>query len=56
MFQRKGKERFPIKQLYSNSVPVMLGNEKRVYGVVEPKIKKNLRKNIEGQIKRVLED
>ena len=54
MFQRKGKERLPIKQLYSNSVPVMIGNEKRVYGVVEPKIKQNLEKNIEGQIRRVL--
>lgn len=54
MFQRKGKERLPIKELYSNSVPVMIGNEKRVYGVVEPKIKQNLEKNIEGQIRRVL--
>lgn len=54
IFQRKGSERLPIKELYSNSIPVMIGNEKRVYGIVEPKIRDHLKKNIEGQISRVL--
>ena len=54
MFQRKGQARLPIKQFYSNSIPVMIGNEKRVYGIVEPKIRDHLKKNIEGQISRVL--
>ena len=54
LFQRTGSARLPIKQLYSNSIPKMIGNEYRVFGVVEPKIKENLQKNIEGQIKRVL--
>ncbi len=52
--QRKGKERFPIKPLFSNSIPTMLGNEKRVYGIVEPKINDYLRKKIDRHIKKVL--
>ena len=52
--QRETKERLGIEEKYSNSIPVMLGNEKRVYGIVEPQIKENLRKNIEIQIRKVL--
>lgn len=51
IMQRKGKERYPLKVLRSNSVPVMLGSEKRVYGVVKPKIESDLKKNIERQIR-----
>lgn len=53
--QRRGEARKPIKALSSNSVPMMIGNEKEVYGVVEPKINKNLKGNVKKQIKKVLE-
>ena len=52
--QRKGKKRYPIKTLSANSIPIMIRNEKRVYGVVEPNIKKNLKENVEKQIKIAL--
>lgn len=52
--QRQGKNRLPIKVLSSNSIPKMLGNEKRVYGIVKPQIKSDLKKNIDAQIKEVV--
>ncbi len=52
--ERQGKERIPINQLYSLSVPAMLGNEKRVYGVVGPSIESNLQKNVEKQVEKYL--
>ena len=52
--QRIGKPRLPIKILYSNSIPIMLGNEKRVYGIVEPKINEYLQKQIDRHIEKVL--
>ena len=36
--QRRGAERLPIKTLYSTSIPKMIGNEVKVYGIVAPKI------------------
>lgn len=53
--QREGKERLPIKTLKSNSIPVMLGNERRVYKVVKPHIKANLKKNVNIQVRKILE-
>lgn len=53
IYQRRGKSRFPIKKLSSNSVPIMIGNEK-VYGQIEPDIKSELQKNIDAQIKYLL--
>lgn len=50
IFQRQGRERLHIKQLYSNSIPKMIGNEQRVYGVVKPSIDKHLRHYVEQQI------
>lgn len=50
MFQRRGKERLPIKKLTSNSIPKMIGSEQRVYGIVRPKIQTNLRHYMEQQI------
>lgn len=50
MFQRRSKKRLPIKKLSSNSIPKMIGNEKRVYGVVEPSIESNLHHYMEQQI------
>lgn len=43
--QRTGKGR-KIKKLLSPSVPVMLGSQKRVYGIVEPHIGDDLRNNL----------
>jgi hypothetical protein len=52
--QRRGKERLPVKKLFSNSIPMMLGNEKRVYGIVEPNIEDNLKENVNKQIEKIL--
>lgn len=50
MFQRRSKARLPIKKLSSNSIPKMIGNEEKVYGVVEPSIETNLHHYMEQQI------
>ena len=50
IYQRRGKERKPIKKLSSNSIPKMIGNEQRVYGIVKPSIDRNLRHYVEQQI------
>lgn len=50
IYQRLGKERNPIKKLRSNSIPKMIGNEQRVYGVVKPSIDRNLQHYVEQQI------
>lgn len=52
--QRETRERLPIKTLWSNSVPKMVGNEARVYGIVKPNIQENLQKNIHKQIDKIL--
>lgn len=51
IWQRRSAARTPIKALKSNSVPKMIGSKKRVYGIVKPHINKDLKKNIEAQIK-----
>lgn len=53
--QRKGEEKLPIKTLYSNSIPKMIGNEKKVYGIVKPNIENNLRDNVNKQVAKILE-
>ena len=50
IYQRVGKERKPIKKLKSNSIPKMIGNEEKVYGVVKPSIDRNLQHYVEQQI------
>ena len=50
IYQRVGKERNPIKKLKSNSIPKMIGNEEKVYGVVKPAIDRNLQHYVEQQI------
>lgn len=52
--QRKSSTRLPIKTLYSNSIPTMIGNERRVYGIVRPHINKNLQDNINKQVEKIL--
>ncbi len=51
--QRVGKARLPIKTLYSQSIPQMIGNEARVYGVVEPEIEELLYKNLRAGIAKI---
>lgn len=53
--QRRGSSRLPLKVLFSNSIPKMIGNEKRVYGIVEPTIQENLQANIDKQVRKILE-
>lgn len=50
IYQRVGTERKPLKKLKSNSIPKMIGNEQRVYGVVKPSIDRNLQHYVEQQI------
>ena len=54
IFQREGRSRLPIKKLFSNSIPVMIGSEKRVYGLEKENINNDLKKNIEAQIKLLI--
>nr|WP_325300178.1 phage tail protein [uncultured Dysosmobacter sp.] len=54
IWQRRSAARTPIKPLKSNSIPKMLGSEKRVYGIVRPYINKDLKKNIDTQIKALV--
>ena len=54
IWQRVGQPRLPIKALSSNSIPKMIGTERRVYGIVKKNIQSDLQKNIEYQIKRLV--
>lgn len=51
---RMTSSRLPIKELYSVSVPQMIGNERDVYGVVEPNIMDNLHANIDKEVRKVM--
>lgn len=46
--------RLKIQKKFSVSSPVMIGNEKRVYGIVEPNIVSNLQKNVDKQVEKIL--
>lgn len=50
--ERVGKERLPIKTLYSRGVAAMLGDEKRVYGIIKPKIRDMLQEQVYKAIDR----
>ncbi len=54
LWQRRGKERYPIKPLKSLSIPKAVGSERRVYGVVKPLIMKNLKQNVRTQVQKVV--
>lgn len=54
IWQRESEARLPIKALFSNSAPVMVGNDK-VLKTVTPTINKALRENVNKQVKRILE-
>lgn len=53
--QRTGRERLPIKTLFSPSVPIMLGSSKRVLGVTQPHIERNLKENLRNFIAQAME-
>lgn len=53
--QRRGTSRLPVKKLLSPSVPKMIGNEKEVYGKVEPEIAQLLDANIRKFIAKTIE-
>lgn len=48
-------KRYPIKILYSPSLPTMLGNEETVYGKVGPDIESNLKMNLERYVSEMME-
>ena len=50
IYQRRSTARLTIKKLSSNSIPKMIGNEEKVYGVVKPSIDRNLQHYVEQQI------
>lgn len=52
--QRRGAERLPVRKLLSPSVPKMIGNEKEVYGKVEPEIASMLDANIRKYIDKTI--
>jgi hypothetical protein len=52
--QRVGQDRLPIKTLYSTSIPKMIGNEKEVYGVIEPKIQEILDRCVQVQVEKII--
>lgn len=52
--QREGSERLHIQEKFSNSIPVMIGNEDTVYGVVEPHIQEMLQTYIDKEIDKIL--
>ena len=50
-----GKDsRLKIQKKFSVSSPIMIGNERRVYGIVEPNIIKNLQNNVDKQVSKIL--
>jgi len=50
-----GKDsRLKIQKKFSVSSPIMIGNERKVYGIVEPNIIKNLQNNVDKQVNKIL--
>lgn len=52
--QRAGKKRLGINEKFSNSIPVMIGSQKHVYGLVEPHITADLHENLQKFINEAL--
>lgn len=55
LVQRRGQGRFPLKTLFSSSIPKMIGDERRVYGLVAPEIGDILNANIRKAIQKTIE-
>lgn len=43
-----------LKEFFSPSIPRMIGNEAKVYGIIKPNIQSNLQRNIQKQIDKIL--
>lgn len=43
-----------LKKFLSPSIPKMIGNEAKVYGIIKPNIESNLQRNIQKQIDKIL--
>ena len=54
--QREGSKRLGIEEKYSNSIPVMLGSPKRVYGKVRSEIASDLQTQIRMFVDRALKE
>lgn len=58
VMQRKGKDRFPLKVLHSNSVPKMIEKiykgERGMAGALREPIQSDLRKNIEAEVRKIV--
>lgn len=52
--QAKGWDMTAIREFTAASVPYMLGNEYRVYGVLEPEFEQMLKANVDKEIEKVL--
>lgn len=52
--QRSGKDRLEINEKFSNSIPVMIGSQEHVYGVVEPNIGEDLQNYLHNFVKQAL--
>lgn len=50
----KGGDTTKLKEFYSPSIPKMVGNQMKVYGIVKPEIQKKLRQHINNEINKIL--
>ena len=53
--QRLTKKRLPIKVLYSNSIPKMIGNEEKVFEIVTPGINEDFEREISKQMQKLFD-
>jgi len=51
--RRTGGDTTKLKEFYSPSIPRMIGNELKVYGIVKPKIQESLKKHINRETSRI---
>ncbi len=54
LFKRKSEEGREISEIMGASVPEMIGDERRVYGIVEPHIESDLREAVNRHVARAL--
>lgn len=52
--QRRTDERFPLRKFISSSIPVMVGSQERVYGILEPKIYDHLQECLQAEIRKAM--
>jgi hypothetical protein len=50
----KGGDTTKLKEFYSPSIPRMIGNQMKVYGIVKPEIQAKLRRHINNEINKIL--